>query len=73
VYKRQGVGGSKNYDDDAVEKIADLYSKAKKNYDSRYSIAPGTKIPATAVGEQGLQEIKQELGKKAKLRITTNK
>lgn len=45
-----GLGGGKTYDDDAIEQIAGMYAKTKKNYDTRFNVKPGTKVVNMASG-----------------------
>lgn len=45
-----GIGGGKTYDEDAIEQIAGMYAKTKKNYDTRFNVKPDTKVVNMATG-----------------------
>lgn len=45
---KQEYSGSKNYEDNAIEEIANLYSKLKTERDAKYGVTPKTKVQRVA-------------------------
>jgi len=67
-----GVGGGKTYDDDAIQQIAGMYAKTKKNYDARYNVKPGTKVVNMAMGGNAAVDnmVDQIKSKNDKIKVT---